>query len=1039
MKRKIKEIVNLAFLVAFLLASCMQAMAADLQSSRKITGVVVSATDGQPLIGASVLIKGSKQGTVTDVNGKFSLSVGDNASLLVTYVGFFTQEVGVGNQSSLKISLKESTKAIDEVVVVGYGVQKKKLVTGATVQVKGEDLEKRNTVSALQALQGQTSGVQITSTSGQPGEGMKVIVRGKGTINNPGPLYIVDGIQTGDISYLSNSDIASIDVLKDAASAAIYGSQSANGVVLITTRQGKSGRAQVTFDGYMGWQSVEHPISMLNSKEYATIMNEQAVNSGKSPLFTNDQINALSNGTDWIDHMLSSNVPTRNFTVGVSGGSEGSVYSTSLGTTSQAGIVGGKDYSNYERYNFRFNSEHNVIKNLLKVGQHMTFAYINKNGIQVGNQYSNSLRSAFNTNPFMPVYDENGKLFDNSNSTWNNGASNPYASMVYNNQNKNNNQKLLGDVYFELTPIKNMKFKSAFGIDYYANESRSFSPIYKLSIYDFNLRNKVTQTMEKGIAWNWDNLLSYNWNLNKDNHFDFMLGTSARKYATSWMQGKNADSVLDGIDYAYLDNTTNKDGVYMNLQGHPYEDQLYSVFGRVNYNYKETYMINTTFRADGSSKFAKGNRWGYFPSVSAGWTASNEAFMEDIKEWMDFLKIRASWGQNGNQSVDPFQYIAPIRTAYTNYTFGTTEGVLTPGAFPYRLSNNNLKWETAEQTDLGIDARFLNSKLSLTLDLYSKVTKDWIILAPVLNTAGAEPPYINGGNISNKGIELALGWRDHVGKFNYSVSGNIAYNKNKVTDVPTNDGIIHGSSNLLWNNAPEFYRAESGKPIGYFWGYKTKGVFQNEAQVKAYKYADGTLIQPNAKPGDLIYADIDGKNGITSADKTNIGDPNPDYTFGFDIACDYKGFDLSVTANGVAGNQLVQSYRNQADQFANYSKSMLNRWHGEGSSNRIPRLTEDAKNFTEFSDIYVQNGDFLRISNVALGYDFAKLLKTKAISQLRVYAAVQNLLTFTKYDGMDPEVGYGNDGGITDRFSSGIDLGYYPRPRTYMFGVNVKF
>jgi TonB-linked SusC/RagA family outer membrane protein len=1015
-------------------------------SKHKVTGKIVSATDNSPLPGVSIQVKGKSTGAITGDDGTFSIDVTDNDTLTVSFIGFNSENVAVAGKSEINVSLVENVKSLDEVVVIGYGAQKKKLLTGATFQVKGDQLQK-STTNAFTALQGQTPGMNITSTSGQPGSGFKVVVRGVGSIFGTSPLYIVDGVQTGDITYLNPSDIESIDVLKDAASAAIYGSQASNGVVIVTTKQGKAGRTQVTIDGYRGVQNVNNRIRTLNSKEYATIMNEQAVNSGKLPYFTNDQIDSMSTGTDWLREFMKDNVVTQNYVLGITGGNESSTYSSSLSYTQQGGVVGGKDWSNYERYGFRFNSEHKLYKNLIKFGQHLTFAYTNTNGIAIGGNYNNTLRSAFNADPFIPMYDKNGNFYNNSSDTWDNAISNPYASMVYNNQNLTNSQKLVGDMYMEITPIKNLTFKSSLGIEYNASKYHSYKPVYQLSIYDFNDSSTVVQNMSNNVGWIWDNTLSYFLKIN-EHQINVLAGMEAKRYDGTSINANNANSAFDGLDYAYLSNTTYKNGSLMGVGGGPTNSEMASYFGRVGYNYKETYMVNATFRADGSSNFAQGSRWGFFPSVSAGWTLSNESFMQNTKNLLNFLKLRASWGQVGNQNIDPYAYLAMVQTSNTNYIFGNKEGQLTPGEFPSTLANSKLKWESSVQTDIGLDAVVFNN-LSVTFDWYNKTTKNWLVPSPLPATAGASALWINGGDVVNKGVELALTYNNKIGQVNYSIGANVAYNANKVKSIPTSDGIIHGETNQLWNNAPEFYRAQTGYPLGYFWGYKTLGVFQTEAEVQAYKDKSGNVIQPNAQPGDLKIADTNGDGAISSADKTNIGNPNPDYTFGFNVALNYKGFDFSVLANGVAGNQIVQSYRNQTDRFANYTTAIFDRWHGAGTSNKIPRLTEDGKNFTDFSDIYIQNGDFLRISNITLGYDFAKLMKLRAISQARLYFTVQNLITFTKYTGMDPELGYGNtisNGQVAqsntlvhETFSYGVDYGYYPHPTTYLVGFNIKF
>lgn len=1011
------------------------------EQSQFVSGNVKSAEDKMGVPGATVAIEGTRTGTSTDFDGNFKLAAKTGDVIVISFMGFKTQRITVGAQKTINVTLQTESAELKEVVVIGYGSQKRTTVTSAITQVSGENLARTNTTNALQALQGQAAGLKITSTSGQPGEGFNVVIRGIGSTAGSTPLYVVDGILTGDISYLNNSDIESISVLKDAASAAIYGSQASNGVILVTTKKGKRGAAgQITFDQYYGVQSVARKVDLLDATEYATILNEAAVNSGKAPYFTNAQISTFGKGTNWMDEMLVDNVATKNYSLGASGGSDTSVYSTSLAYLQQGGVVGGPDLSNYERYNFRFNSEHKLYKDVVTLGQNLSFAYINKNGIGVGNQYNNSLRSAFQVSPFLPMYDDNGNYYNTTNNTepWLAGQANPYAVMYYNNQNESNNQKLLGNVYLQIEPIKNLTFKTTLGLDYYAGEGHSYSPIYHLSTYANNNVNTVNQSMNKGKTLTWDNLLTYKFNVASNNHFETMVGTSSINYDGTSIGATNADVIFNDLEHAWLDNTTNKDGAKISINGQKSETKRMSYYGRLNYNYKETYLINATFRVDGSSIFAAENQWGYFPSVSAGWVVSNEGFLKNSSA-INFLKLRASWGQVGNQNARAFQYLSTIKSNNTNYIFGGTEGTLTPGAYPDRLSNLNLKWETSEQINLGLDARFLDNALSVTFDAYKKTNKDWLILAPVLATAGADAPYINGGDVVNEGLELSLQYQNKIGDFNYSVSANGAYNKNTVGQIPTADGIIHGISNELYANAGEFYRAENGQPLGYFWGYKTGGVFQNQAQIDNYKSASGVVLQPNATPGDVIYVNTNGDDKIDIADKTKIGDPNPDFTYGFSLSANYKAFDFSLQANGVAGNQIVQSYRDQSGTYGNYNSSILSRWHGEGTSNTTPKVTEDNRNFTQFSDLYLQDGDFLRISTVTLGFDVAKMKHSKPFfaSQFRIYFSALNLYTFTKYNGMDPEIGFGSSNN-DQKFSSGVDVGYYPRPRTFMMGLNIK-
>lgn len=1042
-----------SFAVIILLCLPIMSVKAVPSQTSTVSGVVISGTDELPLVGVSVLVKEIANGTITDIDGNFKLNVVSGQTLVFSYIGYVTQEIVVTDQKSLNVILKEDTEILDEVVVVGYGVQKKKLVTGATVQVKGESLAKMNTNSPLQGMQGQTPGVNISSTSGQPGSDMKVSIRGLGTVGNSSPLYLIDGVG-GDISTLNPADIESIDILKDAASAAIYGAQAANGVVLITTKSGKEGKAQISFDAYYGVQTVARKINMLNAKEYMTIMDEQAVNSGNTPYDWSSfrsiyDANGNVHDTDWIDSMFKDNARTQSYTLGITGGSQTSTYALSLGYMSQEGVVGGKDVSNYERYNFRINSEHKIFKDsdLLKVGEQVSFVYKMNNGISVSDQYNNTLRGAFATSPLAPIYSDNNaydsSYNDTSNSDWYNGDGNPYGSMMTNSNNENKTATFSGNVYAELQPVRNLKLRSVFGAVYGSSEYRSFNPLYQFSIYTYNTtRTSATQNMNHSLGMTWTNTAAYDWTCGK-HAFNALVGMEVYRYSGTYLQAKTGAlrEGFDDWDHAYVGNGTASsadDG--MSVDGYPHdESRSVSYFGRFGWNWKETYMLNATLRADGSSKFARGNRYGVFPSISAGWTLSNEKFMQNTQNWLDYLKLRASWGQVGNQNIDNYQYTAPITSSNTHYIFGTTDGAPAQsgywGAYPSRLANENVTWETSEQTNIGIDARFLKSRLSLTADFYIKTTKDWLVEAPILATAGTGAPFINGGDVKNTGFELALTWNDQAGKdFNYNIGVNGAYNKNKVGNIPTEDGIIHGKINMLYDNTPEFYRAQNGHAIGYFWGYETAGIFQNKEQIANWN-ADGKhgILQADAQAGDVIYVDQNQDGIIDDNDKVDLGNGTPDFTYGFNVGFNYKNFDFSLVAYGAAGNQIVQSYRNHANSKANYTTAILNRWTGEGTSNRMPRVTDTNINW-QFSDLYLQDGDYLRISNITLGYDFAKLIKLKAISQARLYVQVQNAFTFTKYDGMDPEIGYG-----TSDWVSGIDLGYYPRPRTFLVGVNLKF
>ena len=1034
----------------------MQAVFGTL-SAKPISGKVTSATDGEPLIGATIQVQGDKNGVVTDFDGNYTIQAEQGQTLVFSYVGYLTKTVKVGAVSTIDVALDEDRQSLDEVVVIGYGVQKKKLVTGATVQVKGENVAKLNTTNPLQALQGQTPGMTIISESGQPGEGLKVNIRGLGTTGSSGPLYIIDGVR-GDISTLNPADIESIDVLKDAASAATYGSQSANGVVLVTTKSGKEGRAVVSFDGYYGWQWAPRKTKMLNAKQYMTIMDEQNINSGGAPY---DWYGLKEDGTpkyasifdengnvydtDWVDQMFKDAAQTYSANLGVTGGSQKGNYSLTMGYMSQEGIVGGKDVSGYSRYNFRINSDYQVIDNFLKVGEQVSFIYYKKNGIGVGNAYNNTLRSAFGTSPITPVYSDNGKYGspynDTTDSDWYNADGNPYGVMMTTNNNKSQNFTATANVYAEMEFIKNLKFRTTLGVKYDSNNYRSFSPLYHFSIYSYqDTRTGVSQSASDGLGITWTNTLSYNFKL-KEHNIDAMIGYEVYRTEGQSMYGTNG-SLRDGFDtwtYAYLSNgtATNQEGG-LSVSGSPWdEERMVSYFGRVGWNWQEKYMATATLRCDGSARFAKGHRFGWFPSISAGWVVTNEKFMEPVTKVMDYFKIRASWGQVGNQNIGNYMYLAPMAFNNYYYNFGTTLGSDADqwGAVPTRIGNEDITWETSEQFDLGFDARFLNQRLNVNFDFYVKTTKDWLVQPPVLGTVGTGAPYINGGDVKNTGVELGLAWNDRIGKdFYYYVNVNGAYNRNKVGNIPNEDGIIHGESgSVLYDNSGEFYRAGNGEPIGYFWGYKTAGIFQNQQEINDWIAAGNGVLQSDVKPGDVKYYDINHDGVINDNDKVNLGNGMPDFTYGFSFGFDWKNFDFSVQAYGQSGNKIVQTLRNVGTTTANYTTQILDRWTGEGTSNKIPRVTNTNINY-QFSDLFIQDGDILRISSIKIGYDFAKLLKCRYISQCHLYAQVQNAFTFTKYDGMDPEIGYGNSGWV-----SGIDYGYYPRPRTFLMGVNLKF
>ena len=1037
-------------LVAILLAfQAMLGIGAGVLYAQKVTGTVISGSDNEPLIGASVMVQGTKVGSVTDLDGNFTIDAKNGQTLEVSYLGFITQKVKVNGQK-LNITLQEDKHSLDEVVVVGYGVQKKKLVTGATVQLKGDDIAKLNTTNPLSAMQGQTPGVNIVSTSGQPGAAMSVTIRGLGTVGNSQPLYLIDGVG-GDITTLNPADIESIDVLKDAASAAIYGAQAANGVVLVTTKSGREGSCKITYDGYVGWQTLGRKFEMLNSNQYMQIMDEALLNSNNMSPIDWTSLSAIrdANGnvynTDWIDQAVDNGALTTSHSLAFTGGSKTSTYSISGGYTGQDGLIGGSDVSYYKRYNLRVNSEHKMWNGLVTIGEHVGFVYKDSRGMGTGNIYNNNLRSAFSTSPLVPVYDADGNYYSTVDSDWNKNDGNPYGTMMMNRYNQSKSTSVDANVYVQIEPIKNLKFKTVFGLNYGGSNYRSFTPIYKFTPQSGNGITKVNQSNGNGTSLVWTNTLTYDFDI-KEHHISALLGSETTKYdgESTGSYGVNLTAGFDDWEHAYVENTE-KGHADRKVSGGPYDaTRGQSFFARLGWSWKDRYMVNATMRADGSSKFAKGHRWGYFPSVSAGWTLTEEDFMKSAASWLDFLKLRLSWGQVGNANINCYQYLAPVTTSNTNYNFGATGGTdaWVMGAYTERLANEKVKWETSEQYNVGLDARFLRQRLSLTLDGYIKSTKDWLVQAPILATAGTGGPVINGGDVKNKGIEVGLSWNDQIGKdLVYSVGANFAYNHNEVGNIPTLDGIIHGATNQIYQNAEEFYRAENGHAIGYFWGYKTAGLFQNQKEINDWIAAGNGIYQADVKPGDVKYVDVNHDGVINASDKVDLGNGLPKYTFGFNFSLAWKGFDLSANFTGAAGFQIAQSYRDPSSSQANYSRRILKRWTGEGTSNEIPRVTYGDVGNWLFSDLYLQDGDYIRLQNLTMGYDFKKLISWKGLSKMRLYFQVQNLFTLTKYDGMDPEIGSfnGTDGNSSDSWVSGVDMGYYPHPRTFIVGLNLAF
>ena len=1046
--------ISLAFVFGAILCSTAQAQ------SLSVSGRIVDETN-QPVMGAGIQEKGTSNGTVSDLDGQFTLVTNADAVLVFTSLGYDTKEVAVNGNSIINVVLNCSSEFLEDVVVVGYGVQKKKLITGSTIQVKGDDIAKLNSTSALGALQSSTPGVNIIANTGQPGDGYNVNIRGMGTIGSYKPLYVIDGVAGGDISDLNPSDIESIDILKDAASAAIYGARAANGVILVTTKQGKEGNIQVSYDGYVGWQNSPVIPEVLNAKQYIEVINLGQKNSGLTPtnfqeLLSPELYNSIMNGsftgTNWIREFHNDNAPVSNHAVNLTGGTDRSKFSMGVSFTDQEGIFGKPAASNFKRATVRLNSEHVVLRkndlDIITVGENLNFTYSEKSGINLSNQYSNNMFDALTANPLAPMRRADGEFtnYDDFEAfgifKFDGDAKNPMYVISRTSQGNNwrSNYALNMSANLRIQPIKDLIVRSQFNYKMSANSRRSYNMTYEANSTSFLDIDKVTQNASLGWSWSWENTASYKFNFGKNN-FDAMVGMSIEHsgYGESVGAGREGGKWIDDPTHAYISNMTGQ-LLESSITGSPWSDSgLISYFGRINYDYAEKYMVSLILRRDGSSNFAPGHRWGTFPSISAGWVMTNEPWMSDVKNVLSFLKLRGSWGQNGNCAIDNFQYLATVQVGPDDGRYGFANGItdqLSNGSYADKLANPNVTWETSQQLDLGLDARFFRSRLGLTFDWYQKDTKNWLVKAPIMGHYGADAPYINGGDVRNSGVELALTWNDQVSKdFYYSIGVNGAYNKNIVTRIANGEGVIHGRA--VVEQAAELYRAEVGYPIGYFHTYKTDGVFQNQSEIDAWLAAGKPSYRDNPQPGDLKVLDLNGDGVLNQDDdKTMTGDPNPHFTAGLNISINYKGFDFGLSGYGMFGHQIFRAWRQYGHRpYQNYTTEVYDYWHGAGTSNTLPILY--ASNSLDLNtDMFIENGDFFKFQTVTLGYDFTRLWKTSPFGQLRVYVQGQNLYTITGYKGMDPEVGTSSG---FDSWAKGIDLGFYPQPRTILVGLNIKF
>ena len=1047
------------------------------QATKKITGTVVDAQG--PVIGASVMEKGTTNGTVTDFDGNFTLNVNPGATIVISYIGYETQEIKVGNQSNINITLNEDDAVLEEVVVVGYGTMKKKLVTGATVQVKGDEIAKLNTTNALEAMQSSTPGVNITQSSSQPGKGYKVYIRGIGTTGDSQPLYVIDGVAGGNLDGINPNDIESIDVLKDAASAAIYGSRAANGVILVTTKQGREGKIELTYNGAIGWSNVAKRPQMLNAQQFMTIMDEYNWNtSGSMTDFSayipQDILTKIANGwegTDWWDAFVNKNAVQQNHSATLTGGTDRSKFMMSYTYTGNEGIMGADRASYYKRHTIRINSEHVLLKakdfDAISIGENISLGYSRNHDLAEDGMYWSYIHGLLQTNPLVPQYADNGEIYNHAKygAGWNDyWFNNPYEGLDkggFNSMAESRSFSASATAFMTIQPIKGLRFRSQFNYYWGSNTYRNYGEPRSPSSGSGTVESyNVSQNAGLSTNWSIENTLSYDLPMFGAHKISVMVGQSFQ--SSAWGENVGGSNkvklgeqlaTLRGWDTAYLSNIKLTSATDATLTGGTNDEEyLSSWFGRVNYDWNETYMATVTVRYDGSSIFNDGKRWGFFPSVSAGWVMTNEKFMQGTKSWLDFFKLRASWGQNGNNRIPKYQYLATIRqsggSGDSGYKFGSdvvtsVAGTPNVGAYSDIVPNPDLTWETSEQLDFGFDARLLDSRLGVNFDWYKKTTKDWLIRGPQISIYGTTPSYINGGDVRNTGVELALTWNDRIGKdFSYNIGVNFTYNKNEVTRIANENHYINGYGGVLSQGTEYVYRAEEGKPLGYFYGMSYSGIWQNQEQIDAARAA-GKAVLDNAQPGDCIWDDWNGDGVITytegsSCDRHEIGNPNPDVMLGVNLGCSYKGFDFAVNGAGAFGQQIMRSYRSFGDSWWHqYDTTIFNRWHGEGTSNSVPRISGTGhQNTIWVSERYMENGDYFKLKTVTLGYDFKHLWKACPLQQLRFYVQAQNLFTITGYTGLDPEIG--NSGG-TDSWASGIDLGLYPPSRTFLVGASIKF
>lgn len=987
------------------------------QQAKTVTGTVTDVS-GEPIIGANIRIKGTTTGTITDIDGNFSIEAEPQSVIEVSYIGYLTQETVINNQKSIRFLLKEDTKTLDEVVVIGYGVQKKADLTGSVANINTEKLNTQSNANIGQALQGKIAGVDIVSQGGAPGSGTRIMVRGIGTLNNASPLYIVDGMYMNSIDHINPNDIASIDVLKDASSAAIYGSRAANGVIIVTTKEGSNteGKPIIDLSVNLGISTASKFLDMLDAKGWAevTTIARQAI--GKPAL---DMATDLANkpDNDWQDIMFRPAL-MQNYNLSVKGGGKYSTYYTGLGYFNQDGIVKG---TNYQRYNIQ--SKNDYKRGIFSAGTNLIISFSHDKPLHQelrGGMIGTILQSV----PTLEKYDDTRE--GGYGGTYGDVVNIPHPLAIIDDNimdRYNENVKIFANLYAQIELFKGLKYKLNLTPDFSFERYKNY-----LNKYDFGLAtNSITQLTERQRRRRnilVENLLTFDRTFG-EHKISALAGYTYQDSRFRHIQayGEGLPQGLEEIDAA----TTNRSN-----EGNSWRSVLASILGRVFYSYQNKYLFTATIRRDGSSKFGKNNRYGYFPSFSLGWNVAEEKFMENV-HWLDQLKLRGGYGVLGNQEIDNYQYSSTITTGI-NYPDGN--GGLLQGAFPKNFANPDIKWEETAMTNVGIDFMAFNNRLSLTADYYVKNTKDILLTVPIpISSGGANDPIRNAGKIRNNGFEFNLGWMDQPNPdISYGINLIGSFNKNKVIAMGSESGSIKGGST---NQNITTSETKAGYPIGGYWLISTAGYFNSQEEVDAYA-KDGKKIQPAAEPGDIKFVDANNDGVINDDDRVFQGSPFPDFTFALNGNMRYKNFDLSIGLQGVLGNKIYNATRQTLEDVtkgSNFLASCLDYWTPENKNASHPRLTWDDpnRNTRAESDRYLENGSYLRLRSVQLGYTFPQTWFKGAIQHARVYINAENLFTITSYSGYSPDVNADNAN------YRGFDNFIYPTNRTFMLGLNVTF